>query len=86
MISGMQTELKNLKTQYDIKKSIIPHCEELWYMTILAKTTQGFVCSIRFMLNMAQIDKLDKLQSHFEHSGKIENNLKRNNYEQIFKI
>jgi hypothetical protein len=29
MISGMQTELKNLKTQYDIKKSIIPHCEEL---------------------------------------------------------
>jgi hypothetical protein len=35
---------------------------------------------------MAQIDKLDKLQSHFEHSGKIENNLKRNNYEQIFKI
>jgi hypothetical protein len=36
MISGMQTELKNLKTQYDIKKSIIPHCEEIMIQTILA--------------------------------------------------
>jgi hypothetical protein len=37
-------------------------------------------------LNMAQIDKLDKLQAILSTQVEIENNLKRNNYEQIFKI
>jgi hypothetical protein len=36
-------------------------------------------------LNMAQIDKLDK-QAILSTQVEIENNLKRNNYEQIFKI
>jgi hypothetical protein len=35
---------------------------------------------------MAQIDKLDKLQAILSTQVEIENNLKRNNYEQIFKI
>jgi hypothetical protein len=52
MISGMQTELKNLKTQYDIaEKSIIPALRRNYDTAILAwqNNTGRFVCSIRFM-------------------------------------
>jgi hypothetical protein len=41
MISGMQTELKNLKTQYDAEKNIIPALRRNYDTAILAKTTQG---------------------------------------------
>ena len=80
MISGMQTELKNLKTQYDIaEKSIIPALRRNYDTAILAwqnNTGDLFVVLDSWeALNMAQIDKLDKLQSILSTQVEIEKQL-----------
>jgi hypothetical protein len=48
-----------------LKKVSFRHCEEIMIRRFWPGTTQGFVCSINSWeaLNMAQIDKLDKLQA-----------------------
>jgi outer membrane protein TolC len=80
MISGMQTELKNLKTQYDIaEKSIIPALRRNYDTAILAwqnNTGDLFVVLDSWeALNMAQIDKLDKLQAILSTQVEIEKQL-----------
>ena len=66
MISGMNTELINLKKQYDIaEKNIIPALKRNYDTAILAwqnNTGDLFVVLDAWeALNMAQIDALDKL-------------------------
>ncbi|RTY86965.1 TolC family protein [Flavobacterium sp. RSP15] len=80
MISGMQTELKNLKKQYDIaEKSIIPALRRNYDTAILAwqnNTGDLFVVLDSWeALNMAQIDKLDKLQAILNTQVEIEKQL-----------
>lgn len=80
MISGMQTELKNLKKQYDIaEKSIIPALRRNYDTAILAwqnNTGDLFVVLDSWeALNMAQIDKLDKLQAILSTQVEIEKQL-----------
>jgi outer membrane protein TolC len=80
MISGMQTELKNLKRQYDIaEKSIIPALRRNYDTAILAwqnNTGDLFVVLDSWeALNMAQIDKLDKLQAILSTQVEIEKQL-----------
>jgi outer membrane protein TolC len=82
IISGMQTELKNLKTQYDIaEKSIIPALRRNYDTAILAwqnNTGDLFVVLDSWeALNMAQIDKLDKLQAILSTQVEIEKQLER---------
>jgi outer membrane protein TolC len=80
MISGMQTELKNLKTQYDIaEKSIIPALRRNYDTAILAwQNNTGDLFAVLDSweaLNMAQIDKLDKLQAILSTQVEIEKQL-----------
>jgi outer membrane protein TolC len=80
MISGMQTELANLKKQYDIaEKSIIPALRRNYDTAILAwqnNTGDLFVVLDSWeALNMAQIDKLDKLQAILSTQVEIEKQL-----------
>jgi outer membrane protein TolC len=80
MISGMQTELKNLKKQYDIaENSIIPALRRNYDTAILAwqnNTGDLFVVLDSWeALNMAQIDKLDKLQAILNTQVEIEKQL-----------
>jgi outer membrane protein TolC len=82
IISGMQTELKNLKTQYDIaEKSIIPALRRNYDTAILAwqnNTGDLFVVLDSWeALNIAQIDKLDKLQAILSTQVEIEKQLER---------
>jgi len=68
MISGMNTELTNLKKQYEIaQKSIIPALKRNYDTAILAwqNNTGDLFASLDAWeaLNMAQIDALDKLQN-----------------------
>jgi outer membrane protein TolC len=80
MILGMQTELKNLKRQYDIaEKSIIPALRRNYDTAILAwqnNTGDLFVVLDSWeALNMADIDKLDKLQAILSTQVEIEKQL-----------
>lgn len=80
MISGMQTELKNLKKQYDIaERSIIPALRRNYDTAILDwqnNTGDLFVVLDSWeALNMAQIDKLDKLQAILNTQVEIEKQL-----------
>ncbi|MFV8326926.1 TolC family protein [Flavobacterium sp. ZS1P14] len=80
MISGMQTELVNLKKQYDIaEKNIIPALRRNYDTAILAwqnNTGDLFVALDAWeALNMAQIDALDKLQSILNAQVEIEKQL-----------
>ncbi|EIA09463.1 TolC family protein [Flavobacterium frigoris] len=80
MISGMETELKNLKKQYDIaEKSIIPALQRNYDTAILAwqnNTGDLFVVLDSWeALNMAHIDKLDKLQAILSTQVEIEKQL-----------
>ncbi|MGO4904557.1 TolC family protein [Flavobacterium sp. W20_MBD1_R3] len=80
MIIGMQTELKNLKKQYDIaEKSIIPALLRNYDTAILAwqnNTGDLFVVLDSWeALNMAQIDKLDRLQAILSTQVEIEKQL-----------
>jgi outer membrane protein TolC len=68
MISGMQTELVNIKKQYDIaEKSIIPALKRNYDTAVLSwqnNTGDLFVVLDAWeALNMAQLDKLDKLNA-----------------------
>ncbi|MFV8369566.1 TolC family protein [Flavobacterium sp. LB2R40] len=80
MISGMNTELINLKKQYDIaEKNIIPALKRNYDTAILAwqnNTGDLFVVLDAWeALNMAQIDVLDKLQNIFSTQVEIEKQL-----------
>jgi outer membrane protein TolC len=80
MILGMQTEFKNLKRQYDIaEKSIIPALRRNYDTAILAwqnNTGDLFVVLDSWeALNMADIDKLDKLQAILSTQVEIEKQL-----------
>lgn len=80
MISGMNTELANLKKQYEIaQKSIIPALKRNYDTAILAwqnNTGDLFVTLDAWeALNMAQIDALDKLQSILSAQVEIEKQL-----------
>jgi outer membrane protein TolC len=80
MISGMQSELVNLKKQYEIaEKSIIPALKRNYDTAILAwqnNTGDLFVVLDSWeALNMAQIDKLDKLQAILRTQVEIEKQL-----------
>jgi outer membrane protein TolC len=80
MISGMQTELANLKKQYDIaEKSIIPALRRNYDTAIIAwqnNTGDLFVVLDALeALNMAQIDALDKLQAILITQVEIEKQL-----------
>jgi outer membrane protein TolC len=80
MISGMNTELTNLKKQYEIaQKSIIPALKRNYDTAILAwqnNTGDLFVTLDAWeALNMAQIDALDKLQSILNIQVEIEKQL-----------
>ena len=80
MISGMQTELANLKKQYDIAdKSIIPALRRNYDTSIIAwqnNTGDLFqVLDAWEALNMAQIEKLDKLQAILNTQVDIEKQL-----------
>ncbi|UQD55152.1 TolC family protein [Flavobacterium sp. K5-23] len=80
MISGMSTELTNLKKQYDIaEKSIIPALKRNYDTSIIAwqnNTGDLFVVLDAWeALNMAQIEKLDKLQSILSTQVEIEKQL-----------
>ena len=80
MISGMQTELENLKKQYDIAdKSIIPALKRNYDTAVLAwqnNTGELFVVLDAWeALNMAQMDKLDKLQAILSTQVAIEKQL-----------
>jgi outer membrane protein TolC len=80
MISGMQTELANLKKQYDIaQKSIIPALRRNYETAIIAwqnNTGDLFVVLDALeALNMAQIDALDKLQAILITQVEIEKQL-----------
>ncbi len=80
MISGMNTELINLKKQYDIaEKIIIPALKRNYDTAILAwqnNTGDLFVVLDDWeALNMAQIDALDKLQNILSTQVEIEKQL-----------
>jgi outer membrane protein TolC len=80
MIAGMQTEFENLKKQYDIaEKSIIPALRRNYDTAILDwqnNTGDLFVVLDSWeALNMAQIDKLDKLQAILNTQVEIEKQL-----------
>ncbi|QIH40172.1 TolC family protein [Flavobacterium sp. Sr18] len=80
MISGMNTELINLKKQYDIaEKNIIPALKRNYDTAILAwqnNTVDLFVVLDAWeALNMAQIDVLDKLQNILSTQVEIEKQL-----------
>ncbi len=80
MISGMNTELINLKKQYDIaEKNIIPALKRNYDTAILAwqnNTGDLFVVLDAWeALNMAQIDVLDKLQNILSTQVEIEKQL-----------
>ena len=80
MISGMNTELTNLKKQYDIAdKNIIPALKRNYDTAILAwqnNTGDLFVALDAWeAMNMAQIDKLDKLQAILNVQVEIEKQL-----------
>ncbi|MFV7234768.1 TolC family protein [Flavobacterium sp. ZB4R12] len=80
MISGMNTELTNLKKQYDItEKSIIPALRRNYDTAIIAwqnNTGDLFVALDAWeALNMAQIEALDKLQAILNAQVEIEKQL-----------
>ena len=80
MISGMNTELINLKKQYDIAdKNIIPALKRNYDTAILSwqnNTGDLFVVLDAWeALNMAQIDLLDKLQNILSTQVEIEKQL-----------
>ncbi len=80
MITGMQTELENLKKQYDIAdKSIIPALRRNYDTAVLAwqnNTGELFVVLDAWeALNMAQMDKLEKLQAILSTQVEIEKQL-----------
>lgn len=80
MILGMNTELTNLKKQYDItEKSIIPALRRNYDTAIIAwqnNTGDLFVVLDAWeALNMAQIDALDKLQNILSTQVEIEKQL-----------
>ncbi|SFF45415.1 TolC family protein [Flavobacterium xueshanense] len=80
MISGMNTELINLKKQYDIaEKNIIPALKRNYDTAILSwqnNTGDLFVVLDAWeALNMAQIDALDKLQNILSTQVEIEKQL-----------
>jgi outer membrane protein TolC len=80
MISGMTTEFVNLKKQYEIaEKSIIPALRRNYDTSIIAwqnNTGELFqVLDAWEALNMAQMDKLDKLQAIFTTNVEIEKQL-----------
>ncbi|TDE53352.1 TolC family protein [Flavobacterium sp. GT3P67] len=80
MISGMNTELINLKKQYDIaEKNIIPALKRNYDTAILAwqnNTGDLFVVLDAWeALNMARIDALDKLQNILSTQVEIEKQL-----------
>lgn len=80
MLSGMITELTNLKKQYDIaQKSIIPALKRNYDTAILAwqnNTGDLFITLDAWeALNMAQIDALDKLQNILATQVEIEKQL-----------
>ena len=80
MISGMNTELTNLKKQYDIaEKNIIPALKRNYDTAILSwqnNTGDLFVVLDAWeALNMAQIDLLDKLQNILSTQVEIEKQL-----------
>ena len=80
MISGMQAELTNLKRQYEIAdKSIIPALRRNYDTSIIAwqnNTGDLFVVLDAWeALNMAQIEKLDKLQAILSTQVEIEKQL-----------
>ena len=80
MISGMSTELVNLKKQYDIAdKNIIPALKRNYDTAILSwqnNTGDLFVVLDAWeALNMAQIDLLDKLQNILSTQVEIEKQL-----------
>lgn len=79
-INGMQQELVNLKKQFDIaEKSIIPAIKRNYDTSVLSwqnNTGELFeVLDAWEALNMAQIDKLDKLQNIFKTQIAIEKQL-----------
>lgn len=80
MISGMNTELENLKKQYSItEKSIIPALKRNYDTAILAwqnNTGDLFVALDAWeALNMSQIESFDKLQSILSVQVEIEKQL-----------
>lgn len=80
MLSGMNTELSNLKKQYEIaQKSIIPALKRNYDTAVLAwqnNTGDLFVTLDAWeALNMAQIEALDKLQSVLAVQVEIEKQL-----------
>jgi outer membrane protein TolC len=80
MISGMQAELSNLKKQYGIAdKSIIPALRRNYDTSIISwqnNTGDLFVVLDAWeALNMAQIEKLDKLQAILKTQVEIEKQL-----------
>ena len=80
MISGMQTELANVKKQYEIAdKSIIPALRRNYDTSIIAwQNNTGdlfMVLDAWEALNMAQIEKLDKLQAILNTQVEIEKQL-----------
>lgn len=80
MLSGMNTELSNLKKQYTIsEKSIIPSLRKNYDTSVLAwqnNTGDLFVVLDAWeALNMAQMDALDKLQSILNTQVEIEKQL-----------
>lgn len=83
MISGMNTELTNLKKQYDIaEKSIIPALRRNYDTAILSwqnNTGDLFVVLDAWeALNMSQIESLDKLQAILSVQVEIEKQLETN--------
>ena len=83
MISGMKTELTNLKKQYELaQKFIIPALKRNYDTTILAwqNNTGDLFASLDAWeaLNMAQIDALDKLQNILVAQVEIEKQLETN--------
>lgn len=80
MVTGMNTELTNLKNQYDIsEKSIIPALRKNYDTAILAwqnNTGDLFVALDAWeALNMAQMESLDKLQTILSAQVVIEKHL-----------
>ena len=80
MLSGMNTELSNLKKQYTIsEKSIIPSLRKNYDTAVLAwqnNTGELFVVLDAWeALNMAQMDALDKLLSILNTQVEIEKQL-----------
>ncbi|WPR72756.1 TolC family protein [Flavobacterium sp. NG2] len=83
MISGMNTELINLKKQYEIAdKSIIPALKRNYDTSVLAwQNNTGDLFAVLDAweaLNMAQLDALDKLQAILSTQVEIEKQLENN--------